>query len=118
MQLEQNTLTSTIITKKYINASEVAAIMGLNPFETKEQLLKKKSFDTQSEDNRAMKRTNFGTPSKEIFSNQTQKMQFRPKVFVKDFMSASLDGWDAQYQKPLRNQMPHFFCLICSNPFK
>ncbi|MBY7577026.1 YqaJ viral recombinase family protein, partial [Candidatus Phytoplasma sp. Tabriz.2] len=56
MQLEQNTLAWHNHRKKYINASEVSAIMGLNPFETKEQLLKRKVFGTPIEDNEAMKR--------------------------------------------------------------
>ncbi|WEX19542.1 MAG: YqaJ viral recombinase family protein [Candidatus Phytoplasma asteris] len=109
MQLEQNTLAWQNHRKKYINASEVAAIMGLNPFETKEQLLKRKVFGTPIEDNEAMKRGRILEPQARNFFNQTQKMQFEPKVFVKDFMSASLDGWDAQSQSLLEIKCPISF---------
>ncbi|WP_308738518.1 hypothetical protein [Candidatus Phytoplasma rubi] len=43
--LEQNSSDWHEHRKKYINASEVAIIMGLNPFENKQNLLKRKLFD-------------------------------------------------------------------------
>jgi putative phage-type endonuclease len=109
MQLEQNTLAWHNHRKKYINASEVAAIMGLNRFETKEQLLKRKIFGTKIEDNKAMKHGRALEPQARNFFNQTQKMHFEPKVFVKDFMSASLDGWDIKTQSLLEIKCPISF---------
>ncbi|CCP88129.1 lambda-exonuclease family protein [Candidatus Phytoplasma solani] len=106
IELEQNTLDWYNHRKNYINASEVAIIMGLNPFETKEQLLKKKVFDIKIEDNQAMQHGRLLEPQARAFFNQTKQFNFQPKVFVKNFMSASLDGWDEDKQTLLEIKCP------------
>ncbi|AGL90348.1 Similar to phage-related protein predicted endonuclease [Candidatus Phytoplasma australiense] len=106
IELEQNTLAWHEHRRKYINASEVATIMGLNPFETKEQLLKRKLFNLKIEDNPAMQRGRLLEPKARLFFNQQNQFNFNPKVFVKDFMSASLDGWDDKTQNLLEIKCP------------
>ncbi|MBP5836124.1 lambda-exonuclease family protein [Candidatus Phytoplasma meliae] len=106
MELEQNTLAWHQHRKKYINASEVAAIMGLNPFETKEQLLQRKLFDLKITDNAAMQQGRILEPKARSFFNKSRNFNFKPKVFVKDFMSASLDGWDEKTQSLLEIKCP------------
>ncbi|WP_349401811.1 YqaJ viral recombinase family protein [Candidatus Phytoplasma solani] len=106
IELEQNTLAWHKHRQKYINASEVASIMGLNPFETRAQLLKRKLFNIKLKDNQSMQKGRILEPQARTFFNQNNQFNFKPKVFVKDYMSASLDGWDAKRQNLLEIKCP------------
>ncbi|WCA22523.1 lambda-exonuclease family protein [Candidatus Phytoplasma oryzae] len=93
LKLEQNSHNWHQHRKKYINASEVATIMELNPFDNKKSLLKRKLFGDKIEDNLAMKHGRNLEPEARNFFNEINKTNFTPIVCVKDFLSASLDGW-------------------------
>lgn len=94
LNLEQNSVDWHEHRKNYINASEIAAIMGLNPFESKKQLFKRKLFEEKIEENGAMRHGRRLEPEARNFFNEINKINFKPMVFVKNFISASLDGWD------------------------
>ncbi|XXP77198.1 MAG: lambda-exonuclease family protein [Lettuce witches'-broom phytoplasma] len=96
INLEQNSEAWRKHRNNYINASEVAAIMGLNPFETKQALFKRKLFKEKIEDNNAMRHGRRLEPEARNFFNEVNNMEFVPAVFTKDFMSASLDGWPSR----------------------
>ncbi|MCG3566538.1 MAG: YqaJ viral recombinase family protein [Candidatus Phytoplasma australasiaticum] len=90
----------------YINASEVAAIMGLNPFESVKLLFKRKLFQEKIEVNEAMRRGRRLEPEARFFFNSVRQMNFVPAVFVKQFMSASLDGWNSESRSILEIKCP------------
>ncbi|QTX02770.1 endonuclease [Candidatus Phytoplasma luffae] len=92
--------------KKYINASEVSTIMGLNPFESKQSLFRRKLFDEKIEDNKFMRHGRSLEPKARTFFNDVNKLDFKPLVFVKEFFSASLDGWNEQTNSLLEIKCP------------
>ncbi|WP_341266581.1 lambda-exonuclease family protein [Candidatus Phytoplasma fraxini] len=115
LDLEQNSNDWHDHRKKYINASEVSIIMGLNPFENKKNLLKRKLFDEKIEDNEFMIYGRALEPSARLFFNDINKKQFKPMVFVKKFLSASLDGWNDENKSLLEIKCPKF---LNSNTWK
>ncbi|MDV3198394.1 MAG: YqaJ viral recombinase family protein [Vigna little leaf phytoplasma] len=104
--LEQNSKDWHEHRKNYINASEVAAIMGLNPFESKKKIFKRKLFEEKVEENGAMRHGRRLEPEARKFFNETNKIQFKPMVFVKNFISASLDGWYENNRSVLEIKCP------------
>ncbi|WBL31481.1 lambda-exonuclease family protein [Candidatus Phytoplasma sacchari] len=106
LKLEQNSNNWHKHRKKYINASEVATIMDLNPFDNKKFLFKRKLFGEKIEDNLAMKHGRSLEPEARNFFNDVNKTNFTPIVCVKDFLSASLDGWDEKSKKILEIKCP------------
>ncbi|MGA0448041.1 MAG: lambda-exonuclease family protein [Candidatus Phytoplasma pyri] len=109
IELEQNTSLWHKHRINYINASEVAAIMNLNPFESRKKILEKKIFYQKQEMNGAMRHGKRLEPQARFFFNQYKKKNFLPIVCVKDFMSASLDGWDDQTKSLLEIKCPISF---------
>ncbi|MEZ0180030.1 lambda-exonuclease family protein ['Camptotheca acuminata' phytoplasma] len=106
LNLEQNSDNWHIHRKKYINASEVAIIMGFNPFDNKKNLLKRKLFDEKIEDNKFMQHGRKLEPKARNFFNDINKTNFKPLVCVKEFFSASLDGWNAETNSLLEIKCP------------
>ncbi|NWN45631.1 lambda-exonuclease family protein [Candidatus Phytoplasma pruni] len=106
VNLEQNSEAWHKHRSNYINASEVAAIMGLNPFESKQALFKRKLFKEKIEDNNAMRHGRRLEPEARNFFNEVNNMEFVPAVFTKDFMSASLDGWHQESNSILEIKCP------------
>ncbi|TVY12275.1 lambda-exonuclease family protein [Candidatus Phytoplasma pini] len=92
--------------QNYINASEVSIIMDLNPFETKQNLLKRKLFGEKIKDNKAMYHGRTLEPEARNLFNEINKTKFQPAVFVKNFFSASLDGWHKDSQTILEIKCP------------
>ncbi|KAB8122102.1 MAG: endonuclease [Candidatus Phytoplasma cynodontis] len=92
--------------EKYINASEVATIMDLNPFDNKKNLFKRKLFGEKIEDNLAMKHGRSLEREARNFFNEINKTEFAPIVCVKEFFSASLDGWNENSQTILEIKCP------------
>ncbi|MBP3059429.1 endonuclease [Texas Phoenix palm phytoplasma] len=92
--------------KKYINASEVAAIMGLNPFESEKSIFRRKLFNEKIKENKAIIHGRNLEPEAREFFNNVNKSNFKPVVFVKEFFSASLDGWDKFFQSILEIKCP------------
>lgn len=75
-----------------ITATDAAIIMGVSPWKTKEQLLKEKIEGDQSEPNSKMKRGLELEPiARELFTIKTG-FSVHPKVVVKDWTMASMDG--------------------------
>ncbi|KXT29456.1 putative phage-type endonuclease domain protein [Candidatus Phytoplasma oryzae] len=106
LKLEQNSDNWHKHRKKYINASEVATIMDLNPFDNKKTLFKRKLFGEKIEDNFAMKHGRYLEPEARNFFNEINKTNFTPIVCVKEFLSASLDGWHEKSQTILEIKCP------------
>ncbi|MDV3196150.1 MAG: YqaJ viral recombinase family protein [Candidatus Phytoplasma stylosanthis] len=101
--------------RKYINASEVSIIMGLNPFESKKKFFKRKLFDEKIEDNLFMRYgRNLESKARDFF-NDINKTEFKPLVFVKEFFSASLDGWNKKTNSLLEIKCPFY---LNSNTWK
>uniref|UniRef100_UPI002FF29F2E lambda-exonuclease family protein n=1 Tax=Candidatus Phytoplasma prunorum TaxID=47565 RepID=UPI002FF29F2E len=96
----------------YINASEVAAIMNLNPFESCRKILERKIFVQKQKINGAMKHGKRLEPQARFFFNQYKNKQFLPIVCVKDFMSASLDGWNDETKSLLEIKCPISFKTV------
>lgn len=92
--------------KNYINASEIATLMGLNPFETKEELIKKKIFGTVTTINEAMQHGKIIEPKANLFFSLKMKKNYLPTVFVNDIFSASLDGYHAESNTLLEIKCP------------
>ncbi|MDV3182264.1 MAG: hypothetical protein Q8869_00060 [Candidatus Phytoplasma australasiaticum] len=65
----------------YINASEVAAIMGLNPFESVKLLFKRKLFQEKIEVNEAMRRGRRLELDDSYFTFTLELMQHTPNIF-------------------------------------
>ncbi|MDV3167831.1 MAG: YqaJ viral recombinase family protein [Candidatus Phytoplasma stylosanthis] len=113
--LEQNSNDWHLHRRKYINASEVSIIMGLNPFESKKNFFKRKLFDEKIEDNLFMRYgRNLESKARDFF-NDINKTEFKPLVFVKEFFSASLDGWNKKTNSLLEIKCPFY---LNSNTWK
>ncbi|MFR0367844.1 lambda-exonuclease family protein [Candidatus Phytoplasma palmae] len=104
--LEQNSFEWHEHRKKYINASEVASIMGLNPFESEKSIFRRKLFNEKIKENKAILHGRKLEPEARKFFNIVNKSNFKPVVFVKEFFSASLDGWDQVFQSILEIKCP------------
>lgn len=106
LDLKQNSTDWHKHRKKYINASEVSIIMGLNPFENRKSLFKRKLFDEKIKDNEFMRHGRTLESKARNFFNDINKTEFKPLVFVKEFLSASLDGWNVETKSLLEIKCP------------
>jgi putative phage-type endonuclease len=94
INLKQNSWAWYQHRKNFVNASEIGTIMGLNPYETKENLIKKKIFkDGVFISNPAMEHGKKTEPKANLFFSVKTKRNYEPAVFTKDIFSASLDGY-------------------------
>jgi putative phage-type endonuclease len=106
LNLEQNSNNWHKHRQNYINASEVSTIMNLNPFDNKKLLFKRKLFGEKIEDNMAMRHGRRLEPEARNFFNEINKVNFTPIVCIKDFFSASLDGWNENSKTILEIKCP------------
>jgi len=93
IDLEQGSQEWLDFRKRHITATDASAIMGVNPWKTKIQLYHEKlSNDPPMVPNERMQRGLDLEPiARELFALQTG-FHTTPKVFVKDWQMASLDG--------------------------
>ncbi|MDV3170831.1 MAG: YqaJ viral recombinase family protein [Candidatus Phytoplasma stylosanthis] len=106
IDLKQNSWAWFKHRQHYINASEIGTIMGLNPYETKEELIKKKLFKKPFVTNEAMEHGKKTEPKANLFFSVLNKKNYEPAVFIKDLFSASLDGYHAPSQTMLEIKCP------------
>ncbi|XXP77624.1 MAG: YqaJ viral recombinase family protein (plasmid) [Lettuce witches'-broom phytoplasma] len=92
--------------KNYINASEVGTIMGLNPYETQEDLIKKKIFGSTFISNEAVEHGKKTEPKANLFFSIKHKKNYEPAVFTKGIFSASLDGFNEETKTMLEIKCP------------
>ncbi|WP_017193579.1 lambda-exonuclease family protein [Vaccinium witches'-broom phytoplasma] len=92
--------------KKFINASEVGTIMGLNPYETKEDLLFKKVFGSDFITNEAVEHGKITEPKARNFYCFCHGLKYVPAVFTRGLMSASLDGYNEETKTLLEIKCP------------
>jgi putative phage-type endonuclease len=79
--------------KNFINASEIGTIMGLNPYETQEDLIKKKLFGSNFITNDAVEHGKKTEPKANLFFSIKTKRNYESAVFTNGIFSASLDGF-------------------------
>ncbi|WP_111961360.1 lambda-exonuclease family protein [Candidatus Phytoplasma oryzae] len=79
--------------KNYVNASEIGTIMGLNPYETIEELIKKKLFGSNFVTNEAVEHGKKTESKANLFFSILKNRNYEPAVFVQAPFSASLDGY-------------------------
>ncbi|MDO8059438.1 YqaJ viral recombinase family protein ['Crotalaria aegyptiaca' phytoplasma] len=95
--------------QKYINASEVASITGLDPFRSMEQLVHDKLFGAPFTVNQYTLHGQKMEPiAHQFFSNKT-KLNFKKTTFFDDqvnLFSASLDGYNEQNKVVLEIKCP------------
>ncbi|AYJ01496.1 endonuclease [Candidatus Phytoplasma ziziphi] len=106
INLKQNSWAWFQHRKKYVNASEIGTIMGLNPYETKEDLIKKKLFGSTFISNPAMEHGKKTEPQANLFFSVKTKRNYEPTVFTRDIFSASLDGYHAESKTMLEIKCP------------
>ncbi|MDV3166806.1 MAG: YqaJ viral recombinase family protein [Vigna little leaf phytoplasma] len=84
IDLKQNSWAWFRHRQNYINASEIGTIMGLNPYENPEDLLKKKIFKPTFVPNEAIEHGKKTEPKANLFFSVLTKKNYEPAVFVKD----------------------------------
>ncbi|WP_034172437.1 lambda-exonuclease family protein, partial [Chrysanthemum yellows phytoplasma] len=95
--------------KKYINASEIAAITGLDPFRSMTQLVHDKLFGTTFTANQYTLHGQKMEPIDRQFFIQKTNLTFEDTIFTDDqvnIFSASLDGYNEQHQAVLEIKCP------------
>ncbi|KND62798.1 YqaJ viral recombinase family nuclease [Candidatus Phytoplasma phoenicium] len=95
--------------KQYINASEIASITGLDPFRSMEQLVHDKLFGTTFTANQCTLHVQKMEPIARQFFIQKTNLTFEDAIFTDDqvnLFSASLDGYNEQYQTILEIKCP------------
>ncbi|MDV3166570.1 MAG: YqaJ viral recombinase family protein ['Waltheria sp.' little leaf phytoplasma] len=95
--------------QKYINASEVAAITGLDPFRSLTQLIRDKLFGTAFTANQYTLHGQKMEPIARKFFIHKTNLLFEDAIFVDDqvnLFSASLDGYNDQHQAILEIKCP------------
>ncbi|XFE94722.1 hypothetical Protein psc5_00130 [Candidatus Phytoplasma solani] len=95
--------------KKYINASEIASITGLDPFRSMEQLVHDKLFGTTFTANQYTLHGQKMEPIARQFFITKTKLSFLDTIFVDDqvkLFSASLDGYNQKNQIVLEIKCP------------
>jgi putative phage-type endonuclease len=92
--------------KNKVNASEIGTIMGLNPYETREDLLKKKLFGSNFVTNAAIEHGKKTEPQANLYFSVLTKRNYEPAVFVNAPFSASLDGYHAASNTMLEIKCP------------
>ncbi|MBP3059282.1 endonuclease [Texas Phoenix palm phytoplasma] len=106
INLKQNSYEWFEHRKNFVNASEVGTIMGLNPYETQENLIKKKIFGSKFVTNEAMEHGKKTEPKANLFFSIKKKTNYEPSVFIRNFFSASLDGYDEKTKTILEIKCP------------
>ncbi|WAN63301.1 putative phage-type endonuclease [Candidatus Phytoplasma rubi] len=95
--------------KKYINASEIASITGLDPFRSMEQLVHDKLFGTTFTANQYTLHGQKKEPIARKFFIQKTNLTFEDTIFTDDqvnLFSASLDGYNEKHQAVLEIKCP------------
>ncbi|WP_373375723.1 YqaJ viral recombinase family protein [Candidatus Phytoplasma solani] len=95
--------------KKYINASEIASITGLDPFRSMEQLVHDKLFGTTFTANQYTLHGQKMEPIARQFFIKKTNLIFEDTIFTDDqvnLFSASLDGYNEQHQAVLEIKCP------------
>jgi putative phage-type endonuclease len=80
-----------------VGSSDASVCMDINPYKTKEKLLKEKLYGLSSYMNNSMKRGHILEPIVRNYINNTCGTKFKPLVIESEnnhFMIASLDGFD------------------------
>lgn len=108
IQIEQGSAEWLALRKNYIGSSDAAAIMGVSKWDTEYQAwCQKLDLVPPKEENGAMSRGKELEPiARELFE-ELVGMKMTPKVFVRDFMIASLDGWNDEHGMPLEIKCPN-----------
>lgn len=95
--------------RKYINASEIASITGLDPFRSREQLVHDKLFGTPFTANQYTLHGQKMEPlARQFFTHKTQ-LTFEDTIFTDDqvnLFSASLDGYNEHHRAVLEIKCP------------
>ncbi|MDV3196256.1 MAG: YqaJ viral recombinase family protein [Candidatus Phytoplasma stylosanthis] len=110
MNLEQRTKTWYEHRKKYINATEIGSITGLDPFRTMHQLIHDKLFGTTFVTNKYVEYGNQMEPLARQFIEKQLNLTFEPVIFIDDqyqLFSASLDGYNDQTNTLLEIKCPY-----------
>nr|ABU55749.1 hypothetical phage-related protein [Spiraea stunt phytoplasma] len=95
--------------KKYINASEIASITGLDPFRSMEQLVHDKLFGTTFTANQYTLHGQKMEPIARQFFMQKTNLTFEDAIFTDDqvnLFSASLDGYNEKHRAVLEIKCP------------
>ncbi|MDV3201491.1 MAG: YqaJ viral recombinase family protein [Candidatus Phytoplasma australasiaticum] len=128
INLEQRTQDWYTHRQKYINATEIGSITGLDPFRTREQLVRDKLFGTTFQTNKYVEYGNQMEPIARQFIEKQLNLTFTPVIFIDDQyqrFSASLDGYNDQTKTLLEikcpyvdadNQISSTWTLFLANP--
>ncbi|WP_457916050.1 lambda-exonuclease family protein [Candidatus Phytoplasma sacchari] len=106
INLKQNSWAWFKHRQNYVNASEIGTIMGLNPYETVEELIKKKLFGSNFVTNEAVEHGKKTEPQANLFFSVLKRRNYEPAVFVKELFSASLDGYHEESKTMLEIKCP------------
>ncbi|WBL31331.1 lambda-exonuclease family protein [Candidatus Phytoplasma sacchari] len=106
INLKQNSWAWFKHRQNYVNASEIGTIMGFNPYETVEELIKKKLFGSNFVTNEAVEHGKKTEPQANLFFSVLKKRNYEPAVFVKEPFSASLDGYHEESKTMLEIKCP------------
>ncbi|KXT29260.1 putative phage-type endonuclease domain protein [Candidatus Phytoplasma oryzae] len=105
--------------KKYINDYEIGIIMGLDPYNSKEELIKNKIFKNSLSFNKEKELEKKIKLHANLFFSILKKRNYEPAVFVKENIIASLDGFHSETKTMLEIKCPqnkniHIWKKICS----
>jgi putative phage-type endonuclease len=79
--------------KSFVTATDASIIMGINPWKTPYKLWRQKmDLDPPETENEAMRRGTELEPIARAWLEKEHNIKCEPKVVIKDFMMASLDG--------------------------
>ncbi len=106
VELSQNSWQWFRHRKNFINASEIGTIMGLNPYESKDDLLFKKVFGSDFVTNEAVEHGKKTEPKARNFYCFHHGLKYVPAVFTRGFISASLDGYNEETKTLLEIKCP------------
>ncbi|MDV3148705.1 MAG: YqaJ viral recombinase family protein [Pigeon pea little leaf phytoplasma] len=110
INLEQKTPAWFKHRQKYINATEIGSITGLDPFRSMEQLVHDKLFGTTFQTNKYVEYGNQMEPLARQFIEKQLNLTFEPVIFIDDQyqrFSASLDGYNEQTNTLLEIKCPY-----------
>ncbi|WP_334330967.1 lambda-exonuclease family protein [Candidatus Phytoplasma prunorum] len=105
-EIQKNTKEFYHYRKNYINASEISTIMGLNPYETKEELIKKRLLTSKFIQNEAIEHGRKMKPKANLFFSIKMKTNYKPITLVKDIFFTTLDGYDESKKNLLGIKCP------------
>jgi putative phage-type endonuclease len=110
INITQNTPEWHEFRARHVGASECAAILGLSKFKSREDLWKQKvGLGENQVDNEHMKRGRDLEPIVRDMINKKFGVRFKPAVFEHEqlnWLSASLDGWDEDFNIALEIKAP------------